>query len=123
MNPVSDLLIYTTFEIVNIKTKKTSKTLSNKVQSTRDTEDVANTAVSAVMRCKWTSNDEQAFVDFLIDYKTQAGDNGFKKATFSAAATYMATHSLLEALKTWIAYKNKFQKVHLHMYIIVYFFN
>jgi len=61
----------------------------------------------------WTPKEELAFVNFLIEHKSKAGDGrNFKVATFQKAAAHLAPLLERGAIKTQKSCRNKYSAVH-----------
>jgi hypothetical protein len=69
----------------------------------------------------WTSAEESAFVDFLVDNKAEAGDGGnFKTATYQGALGHVAPLYERGAAKTVKVLRNKWTAVcSLHIFLII----
>jgi len=60
----------------------------------------------------WTSAEESAFVDFLVDHKAEAGDGGnFKTTTYQRVVGHLAPLRQRGAIKTVKACRNKWTAV------------
>ena len=59
----------------------------------------------------WTTEDEKVLLLFLIDHKAEGDSDGFKKATWNAAAININEQISQGGLKTGDACKEKFQVV------------
>lgn len=60
----------------------------------------------------WTSAEETAFVDYLVDHKAEAGDGGnFKTTTYQRVISHIAPLHESGAIKTVKACRNKWTAV------------
>lgn len=115
--------------MVNCKSPGKNKASAKKPQSST-TQDVttdhgvhitvSTSATPASSRCKWSSEDERAFIDFLIEHKAEAGDNGFTNKIFQQAATVLQTRGSSGGLKTARTYKNKYARVRSYMLLCIF---
>jgi hypothetical protein len=63
-------------------------------------------------KADWTADDVDAFVDFLVEHRAEAGDGAnFKPSVWTAAASEMAKHTTKGARKTANACKSKWSRV------------
>jgi len=69
----------------------------------------------------WTAAEETAFVDFLVDNKSGAGDGGnFKAPTFQRAANHIATLHECGPIKTAKIAHNKWTTVCLLLFLFIF---
>jgi hypothetical protein len=87
--------------------------LSLSMMHTRRTSDSPPTSTEEHAKADWTLEDIEAFIDFLIEHKAEAGDDAnFKPSVWSGAASEMAKHTTKGARKSAAACKSKWAQVH-----------
>jgi hypothetical protein len=93
--------------------------LSLSMMHTRRTSDSPPTSTEEHVKAEehakadWTPEDIEAFIDFLIEHKAEAGDGAnFKPSVWSGSASEMAKHTTKGAQKSAAACKSKWAEVH-----------
>lgn len=72
---------------------------------------VASTPTDTAQQAFWTARDEERFIAFMVDHKSEAGDGGsFKIKTFRAAADHLNQYLTQGAPKKGTTCKTKFSR-------------
>ncbi|KAF8580565.1 hypothetical protein K439DRAFT_1619678 [Ramaria rubella] len=100
-------------QVVRTFTLILTQSHSKSPPSTDDsTQDLTLTAASVVKDAQWPHADIVAFLDFLIDYKSEAGDGmSFKGTLWTRAAAHMVDHTSEGGVKTANACRSKWTQL------------
>lgn len=81
--------------------------------------------LSKTNKCSWTTDDETALIDFLLEHKAEMTDGtGFKPVIWTGAAALMANRPTVGAVRSATACKTKWGRVSAfstHMVNLTYF--
>jgi hypothetical protein len=86
--------------------------MQTRSSSSQESQPDLTTAPIQISKAIWTTEDEMALIDFLVERRAEAGDGAnFKATIWGAAAQEMAKHMTKGGVKTPEACKTKWGRV------------